>query len=241
LQQKNTPIPIFFACLIFLSAAASAGGLDLTYLNPASIDSLLLPVTSVIAAGQETPFSFLEIERSPSVRLAIKPAAAAIDYPFHTRIGFPTVWGAVAISPNLTIGGHIGLSPWQSDNIFTIGPFISSSWGDYRKWNNFSLSVNKLVGPDDFYTRNIHLNLARLYRSKEWLAGFGLAAHFMRCRIHVTDHPDATQNYGKTKEWSLIHLRGSLSRQFTTHLEGGAELDISTRISMLSLVLACTL
>jgi len=211
-----------------------AGNLDLTLLSGTQPDSVLQPALSVISVQQSVPASLRNPIGKPAILTALKLPATGIDFSATFQLGYPTLWGAVAISPNLTIGGHLGASRWKEDNIISMGPFAGTHWQSSRSLHSFSIGLYQLSGPDDFQSSTIHLDYQQVWQRPHWTVSAGAGISYSRCRIHVTDHPDASQNYRKTKEYSLVQLHGSLERDIRENLRAGVELNLSDKILLLS-------
>ncbi|RKY56617.1 MAG: hypothetical protein DRP89_01060 [Candidatus Neomarinimicrobiota bacterium] len=128
----------------------------------------------------------------------------------------------------------MGIAKWKGDNINTTGFSLATSSGKSDKKNVFSISVSHLYGPDDFHLRNINATLGRYYKFSKWNLSFAYTAHFVQCKIHVTDNEDQDQNYKKIEKMKLNYLRSGIYRQFTKKIIVGLELDASTSILMIA-------
>ena len=232
-QRTYTPILL---CILLSSALPSwASNLNLIHLTAAELDSVLQPVLSVVSVQQSVPALLQNPVGKPAILTALKMPAAGLDINGSTQLGFPTLWGAVAISPNLTIGGHLGASRWKKDNIISLGPYASTHWQASQALHSFSIGLNQLLGPDDFQSSAIHLNYQQVWQRSQWTLSGAAGFDYTRCKIHVTDHPDPSQNYRRTKEYTLLQLQCSLERKIYEHLSAGAAINLSNKI----LLIAC--
>ena len=231
--KNNTPSFIVLLILTQFSYSFS-NGLDISDTDPSSVRSTLKPIISIIAVEQETPLPLLSFTEEPIVLIGCKFFSIASTNGLSTDIGFPTFWSGIAISPNFSLGGQIGIAKWKGDNINTTGFSFTLSSGEVDKKNLFSVSISHLYGPDDFHLRNLNATLGRYYKFSKWNLSFAYTAHFFQCKIHVTDNEDQDQNYKKIEKMKINHLRSGIYRDITKNINLGLELDASRTVLMIA-------
>jgi len=234
LPLKNNTISFTLLLILTQFSYSFSNGLDISNVNSSSVRSTLKPITSMIAVEQEAPLPLLSFTEEPTVMIGSKFFSIASINRKSIEIGFPTFWSGVAISPNFSLGGQMGLAKWKGDNINTTGFSLTTSSGKSDKKNIFSVSVSHLYGPDDFHLRDLNATIGRYYKFSKWNFAFAYTAHFVQCKIHVTDNKDQDQNYKKIEKMKLNYVRLGIYRQFTKKINAGLELDASTSILMIA-------
>lgn len=219
---------IFFISLIPFTSYAK--GLDISDISPSSSRSYLKPILSALVVEQESPLFFLPSSEKPSIKLGSKFISLSNSDRLGFDPGFPAFYGSIAISPNISIGGEIFAFNWQYDNVHSIGPFFTTSWGTENKSNVFAVSVFHLYGPDDFHYHNLNLTYSRHYNVDKWDFALGLTSHLITCKIHVKDNVDTSQNYSKIEEFQFNHLKGAAYRKISKNFTIGFDMDISSYI-----------
>ena len=204
--------------------------LDLTGIDPASLRKTLEPIVGIIAMEQTPPAPLSAYSDDPVTAIGASFVTIAVPDFQSTVWGFPSFWMVLSISPNLKIGANFSAYEWLGDNIQTVGPFISTSWGDNKKSTNAGFHVLRLKGPDDFHINNIGIELSRNIRYPNWNVAIGYSAHFMQCVIHVTDQTSPAQNYKTTKSIDINLLRFSAYRIFKNNIQIGSELSVSRHL-----------
>lgn len=218
---------------------AYSDGLDISQTTPSSVRAVLKPVLSLIVTAQEAPLPLLSLTEKPVIIVGdkffsfAKPLIGDIISDSQLDVGFSTLWGAVTISPNLKIGGHISAVMWGGDNLNSSGVVFSTAWGETERQNFFSVSVSHLYGPDDFHMRDIGLTIGRIISCSRWDIALAYTGHYLRCKVHVTDN-DSSGNYSSVEKMKFNHLRSGIYRHFSEEISLGVEIDVSPNILMLS-------
>jgi len=202
--------------------------LDLTGINSSDVKSHLKPVTEIITAGQTPPILFLNYHTGPYMGTVISFYSLAMTDFKSVNSGYPTLWFALSVSPNLTIGANIAGVSWLDDNIQTIGPFISTMWGTPQKSVNSTVHFHNLKGPDDFHLTDVAFDISRIITTNTWTYGYGLTAHYLNTKIHVTDNPDSSQNYNSTININNIFLRFGIYRRIGNSFDIGSEFFLNS-------------
>ncbi|MCK4641196.1 MAG: hypothetical protein KAU06_07660 [Candidatus Marinimicrobia bacterium] len=195
--------------------------LNLTGIDPASLRKTLEPIAGIIAVEQTPPAPLIAYSDDPVTAIGASFVTFAAPDFQSTVWGYPSFWMVLSISPNLKIGANFTAYEWLGDNIQTVGPFISASWGDNKKSTNAGFHVLRLKGPDDFHINNIGIELSRNIRYSNWNVAIGYSAHFMQCVIHITDKP---------KSIDINLLRFSAYRIFQNNMQIGSEISLSRHL-----------
>jgi hypothetical protein len=219
--------------LILIGATADSFSLDLSGTAIPDLRAALLPLGSVIATEQTPPSPLLGSDQQPLLALGGTLFSWGLPATNSPTMGYPSVWLAVSVSPNLVLGGNLAGFNWLDDNIQSVGPFISTSWGNNQKFINASFNIHHLKGPDDFHLRDIAFSLSRTIKYPEWLFATGYTAHFMQFKVHVKD----PQGYRTIKNIDRGLFRLSAYRRLGNSLQIGDELYLSTKSIMTNLVL----
>jgi len=219
--------------LILVGATAGSFSLDLNGTAIPDLRAALLPLGSVIATEQTPPSALLGSDQQPLLALGGTLFSWGLPATTSSTIGYPSIWLAVAVSPNLILGGNLAGFNWLDDNIQSVGPFISTSWGNNQKSINASFNIHHLKGPDDFHLRDIALSLSRTIKYPEWLFAAGYTAHFMQFKVHIKE----PQDYRTIKNIDRSFFRLSAFRKLGNSLQIGDELYLSSESIITNLVL----
>lgn len=222
-----------------ISEYAYSDGLDISQTTPSSLRAVLKPVLSLIVTAQEAPLPLLSLTEKPVIIVGdkffsfAKPLNRDIISDSQLDVGFSTLWGAVTISQNLKIGGHMSAVMWGGDNLNSSGVVFSTAWGETESQNFFSVSVSHLYGPDDFHMRDIGLTIGRIISCFRWDVALAYTGHYSRCKVHIANSEFPDMN-SKTLEMKFNHLRTGIYRHFSEEISLGVEVDVSPSILMLS-------
>jgi len=216
-----------------VSATADSFSLHLSGTAISDLRAALSPLGTVIVTEQTPPTPLLGSDQPPLLALGgtlLSWGLPAINSPI---MGYPSVWLAVSVSPNLIVGGNLAGFNWLDDNIQSVGPFISTSWGNNQKFINASFNIQHLKGPDDFHIRDIAFSLTRTVNYSKWLLAAGYTAHFMQFKVHIKEPP----SYQTIKNIDRGFFRLSAYRKLRKSIQIGNELYLSTESIMTNLVL----
>lgn len=213
--------------LLFYNRVFSSS-LNLTGIGASAAKQQLKPVTEIIAAEQTPPLTFLSYHNSPLLAAGASFLTAAVPEFQSVDYGYPNIWFAMSISPNLTIGANITGLYWIDDNIQAVGPFLNTVWGTPEKSVNAGFHFHNLKGPDDFHLTDVAFDVSRIVRSSKWVMGYGLTAHYFKIHLHVTDHADSSQNYKMTTDLNTIFFRYGIYRQIGKNVDIGSEFFLTT-------------
>jgi hypothetical protein len=223
--------------LILFGITADSFSLDLSDTSPQDLRAALLPIGTVIATEQTPPSPLVGSSQKPLFALGGTFYSFGMPVTNSTAPGYPSLWLAISVSPNLTLGGNLAGFNWLDDNIQSVGPFISTSWGNDKKFINATLNIHHLKGPDDFHIRDIAISLSRTIKYSKWLIAAGYTTHFMQFKIHIKESLYNPQGYQTIKNIDQGFLRLSAFRQLGKSLQIGDELYLSTKSIMTNLVL----
>lgn len=219
--------------LILVSATADSFSLHLSGTAISDLRAALSPLGTVIVTEQTPPTPLLGSDQPPLLALGGTLLSWGLPATNSPIMGYPSVWLAVSVSPNLIVGGNLAGFNWLDDNIQSVGPFISTSWGNNQKFINASFNIQHLKGPDDFHVRDIAFSLSQTIKYPIWLFAAGYTAHFMQFKVRVKE----PQNYQTIKNIDQGLFRFSAYRQLGKSFQIGDELYLSTESIMTNLVL----
>ncbi len=197
--------------VILIVPVLSFGGLDLSSYSPETVTNKIEPVISFLSQRQQIPLGHLLHETTPGAVVTAQASAGATLS--NLWKGAPGLWSSILVSKNLLLSATLNNSVIDNDNATSFGTGFTTSWGEDSTKNYFSLGVNYLRGPDDFYSQNIHISLQKRMVLRKWQIMFGLTRHFNRLNINVADNPDSEDNYTDTKRIELTHLRAGIYRR----------------------------
>lgn len=207
--------------VILIVPVLSFGGLDLSSYSPETVTNKIKPVISFLAQRQQIPLGHLLYEPRPGAVITAQASTGANLSEFWG--GAPGLWSSIAVSKNLLLTATLNNSGIGNDNATSFGSGFTTSWGEDSTKNYFSLGINYLRGPDDFYSQNIHISLQKRIIFRGWQIMGGLTRHFNRLSINVADNPNSEDNYKDTKRIELTHLRAGIYKRepnFSYGLEG---------------------
>lgn len=221
--------------IIWIVPVLNLNGGNLDFSNYASneINTALNPTLTFIAFHHQSPLGLSAYSTDPALILSARAASVQLE----TGFGYPVLWAGFTVTPNLKMAANLSSTYWQDDNLQSIGPVLASSWGDRHKSTAVCIAQNHLKGPDDFHLKDIHLTLARIYRSPVWTYACGISTHFLRTSIHITDNDDPAANFKKTANFTIHFLRGGLYWQPGKYIQLGSELGVTREHVNASIVL----
>jgi len=206
--------------------SSSGQNLDFSNVIQSQIRQAITPTLASIATQQKAPVNLFKTEERPVIKIAVKVPSIIKQSDEFADIGFPSLWLAVGVSPNLTIGGHISAAEWRQDDVQSTGVHFAASWGKPRRRNLFDVSVNHLYGPDDFHTQDVNLAVSRNYEIGKFDFVVAGSVHFVHCRVEINDQDNASLNYETTKNMSLYEFRTGIVRNFGQAHALGLDLSV---------------
>ena len=213
---------------LILRSNTAASSLDLTGMTVPEARKTMGPITELIAAEQTPPQSFLSYHNSPFFSVSTSFITVSAPEFNSLEFGYPALWLAMSVSPNLTIGANVTGISWLDDNIQTIGPFVSIAWGTPEKTISTDFHFHNLKGPDDFHLTDVALDASRIIKNANWTLGYGISAHYFKVVLDVADNTDPADNYSTTIKINNFYWRFGLYRHIGRNLNLGSELFLNS-------------
>ncbi len=226
-------------CLIGSPMLVGAQGVDLSNLPAGALRSRMKRIMAALSPDMEVPLPMFAESRGPHLFVASKALTLSTRYN-HGLTEQPSFWGAILITPNLTLAGYQAATQMKTDNLTSYGPAVGLRWGDLTTPYIFQLAINHVYGLDDFHWRNIYTGISRYFRWQKWACSLGFVYHTNRCKLHIENHLSNTETFKTSKNIALHYFKGGLYYQFkqaTLGMDLSASQDILTGRLMLVLVL----
>lgn len=219
---------IYITILInLLFTLCPAGDLDVSDETKKTVRNALVPVVSYLSIRNQLPAGHLLYPERPGVVLT---AESSIGATLSNRwFGIPGMWSSVLVTENLLLSASLSNTEIDKDNAQSFGSGVTTSWGEDSTKNFFTLGINYIKGPDDFYYQNINLSIQKRIILTGWQVVIGYTKHFNRIDINVRDNANPEHNYSCDKRITPNHFRAGISKQFE-NIGYGLEITFSRNL-----------